>query len=354
MNESAKAFCPECAWSPEEMAGLHRRDFLRIAGGSALALTAGAVAPNLASAQEPAAAAQPAARATKPAEALIQELHAGLTAEQRRSVVYPWNHGQSPSQLPVRLRMFNTPYGRTASQVYTRPQQELVQRIVRAICNGDEGFRRVNTVIEQDNWNRSSWGGVAGNIFGDPTNGQFAFVLTAHHITMRCDGNSEPDTAFGGPLYYGHIQQGTSQRNVWNYQTRSAMSVFDALNANQRRTALVNGTPGENYESIRHRTGTVTRPGIATADLTADQRRLVETVMRDLLSPFRQEDADEVMQLIRRNGGLERIHLAFYRDRGATDDRAWHFWRLDGPGFVWNYRILPHVHCYVNIAAQRA
>ena len=21
-------------------------------------------------------------------------------------------------------------------------------------------------------------------------------------------------------------------------------------------------------------------------------------------------------------------------------------------GFVWNYRVLPHVHCYVNIAAR--
>ena len=52
-----------------------------------------------------------------------------------------------------------------------------------------------------------------------------------------------------------------------------------------------------------------------------------------------------------RNGGLERIHLAFYRDNGATDNN-WHFWRLEGPGFVWNYRVLPHVHTYVNVAVR--
>jgi hypothetical protein len=71
--------------------------------------------------------------------------------------------------------------------------------------------------------------------------------------------------------------------------------------------------------------------------------------MRDVLSPFRREDADEVMDILRRNGGLDRIHLAFYRDRGTTGTN-WHFWRLEGPGFVWNYRVLEHVHCYVNIA----
>jgi len=352
MNESAKSFCPECAWSPEEFAGLNRRDFLRVAGGTALAMTAvGAVLPQ-ASAQSPAPAA---ARTSSPAEALIQELHQGLTAAQRRQVVYPWNHGQTPSQLPIRLRMYNSAYGQRAGQVYTRPQQELVQRIVRAMCNGDEGYNRVRTVIETDGIpNTIGWAGIGANIFGDPSNGQYAFAISAHHLTLRCDGNSEPDAAFGGPLYYGHTQQGTSQRNIWNFQTRSAISVFDALSANQRRQALVNGSPGEMYESIRHRPGNPVRPGISTADLSPDQRRLVESVMRTCLSPFRQEDADEVMELLRRNGGIERINLAFYRDRGAADDRAWHFWRLDGPGFVWNYRILPHVHCYVNIAAQRA
>jgi len=59
------------------------------------------------------------------------------------------------------------------------------------------------------------------------------------------------------------------------------------------------------------------------------------------------------MQIVRRNGGLERIHLAFYQDSQHTDNQPWHFWRLEGPGFVWNYRVLPHVHTYVNIAAVR-
>jgi len=71
--------------------------------------------------------------------------------------------------------------------------------------------------------------------------------------------------------------------------------------------------------------------------------------MRLLLDPFRKEDGDEVMELIKTNGGMERIHLAFYRDAANRKDAPWSYWRLEGPGFIWNYRVTPHVHCYVNI-----
>ena len=33
-------------------------------------------------------------------------------------------------------------------------------------------------------------------------------------------------------------------------------------------------------------------------------------------------------------------------------EQRWHFWRLEGPGFVWNYRVLPHVHTFVNISSR--
>ena len=92
--------------------------------------------------------------------------------------------------------------------------------------------------------------------------------------------------------------------------------VFDALNENQRRQAMVSWQPGE---APAGRIGPLPRrgqriPGLAASDLTADQRRLWNRSCATMLSPYRREDADEVMQIIRRNGGLERIHLAFYRD----------------------------------------
>lgn len=340
MLENQKPNCPECA-------EVDRRGFLRT---GATLLAAGAVASRTqfvwADAQPAPANHQP-----RPAEELIRELYASLSEEQRRTLVLPWNHGagNNPNQIPTRLRMVNAAInGQRIGQHYTQAQQELCGRILRAICSDEEGYRRITRNNTFDS--SGSLAGCGAHIFGDPTNNrQFAWVFTGHHLTVRCDGNSEPGAAFGGPMYYGHSPDGYSNRNVFFYQTRSVQSLFDALTEAQRTTAIVAGNPGEHEASVRFRNNNF--PGLPSSELTADQRRLVEQVMRDILSPYRREDADEVMQIVRQNGGLERIHIAFYRE-GNNDPRRWSFWRLEGPGFVWNYRVLPHVHTYVNIAAR--
>jgi hypothetical protein len=348
MNENIT--CRECEQGVEGLAP-DRRSFLRQATVGALALTASGGSGQLLHAQAPApAAAAPAVKPPRPAEDLVRELHASLTDAQKRQVVSPWDHGTAANL--TRHRIFNAARGQRIGQVYTPPQQELITRILRSLCSDDAGFNRIDTVIKTDNAGLN----VAGaDIYGDPTgNRPFAWVFTAHHLTLRCDGNSEPDTAFGGPMYYGRSQSGNNERNVFNFQTRSVRSVYDALSEQQRRRAVVTGTPGEGARSVEFRRAGEARPGLGVADLSADQRRLVEQVMRDILAPFRREDTDEVMELIRRNGGFERINLAFYKEEnaGADENERWHFWRLEGPGFVWNYRILPHVHAYVNIARQ--
>jgi hypothetical protein len=334
MSEKQLANCPECG-------DVDRRGFIKTMSASAGALLAsGGLGASFAHADAPAAE-NP--RPARPAEELIRELYTGLNDDQRRRVVLPWNNAN-------RTAMVNAPIGGTRlGDVYTPAQQELVGRILRSIASDEDGLRKLTRNGSYDG--SRTLQGCGSHIFGDPTNGrQFAWVFSGHHITVRCDGNSDPNAAFGGPIYYGHSPDGYSQRNCFYYQTRSVLSVFDALTEAQRRRAVVTGDSGEGANSIRFRAGDY--PGLAAGDLTADQRRLVEQVMRDVLSPFRREDADEVMTIIRQNGGLERIHLAFYRDRDATEGN-WHYWRLEGPGFVWNYRVLPHVHTYVNIAARQ-
>jgi hypothetical protein len=55
---------------------------------------------------------------------------------------------------------------------------------------------------------------------------------------------------------------------------------------------------------------------------------------------------------LKAQGGLEKLHLAFYTDEDSGGDKTWDNWRLEGPSFVWHFRGYPHVHVWVNIADQ--
>jgi hypothetical protein len=59
------------------------------------------------------------------------------------------------------------------------------------------------------------------------------------------------------------------------------------------------------------------------------------------------------MIVIKETGGMDKLQFAFFSDthEGAktNEKQPWSFWRIEGPGFVWNFRVLPHVHTYVNI-----
>jgi hypothetical protein len=342
-NAKPKDNCPEC-----EAAELDRRDFIRTVGaGTAVVAVAavGATAPRLPAEvkkeQDPSKGVK---KPEKPAEALIKELFAGLSEEQKKAVCHPWTDKR-------RLGMFNAAIGAKIGKVYTRPQQELVAQILRAIASDEDGYNQLTRGGTFDA--TGAFVNCGCDLFGEPGDGKkFAWLFTGHHLTVRCDGDSEEGAAFGGPMYYGHSPNGYSRRNIFNYQTRSVLSVFDALSEKQRKVAVVKGTPGEHAPSVRFRPARERKPGISHGELNKDQQALVEKVMRTILSPYRAEDADEVMRIIKSNGGMEKIHLAFYEDRRVKDGEPWHFWRLEGPGFVWNYRVLPHVHTYVRCYRQ--
>lgn len=334
--------CPECD-------GLDRRDFVRTlaVGGAALAAGAPLVAPRLATAAERG----PMPRVVNSAaEDLVKELFAGLSADQKRAVVKPWNHPARTSVNP------NKALDKKIGAVYTRPQQELVERIVKAIASDAEGWHQITRA---GTWDASkAFTETGADIFGDPADGKFAFLFTGHHLTVRCDGDSEEGAAFGGPIYYGHTPNGYSDKNVFAYQTRQVMKLFDALDLKQRdkAKARLGEKKAQEGKASLERLAKEDRPGITYAELSKDQKELVEQVMTTILSPFRQQDGAEVVALLKQLGGMDKMHFAFYDDEydgsKTSDKQPWTFWRLLGPGFVWNFRVLPHVHTFVNIGRQ--
>lgn len=326
---------------------------MRVMAGGAAGMMGGAALLSPATLRAaPAAAPAAPARAAKPAEELIRELFATLTAQQKTEMVRPWDHGAEKGGMPTRLKTHNAaPLGKKLGEQFTKPQQELIERTFRAILSGDEAYDRISRRGKWDSSGAFDGNGIA--IFGDPSGKDpFSWVFAGHHLTLRCDGNSQPNTAFGGPMYYGHSANGHSEVNVYNDQTREVMGVFDMLNAAQQKQAIIVGSPGDGVGALKAKLVEKPSTGLGYGDLDESQRTLVAGVMRKLLSPFRQEDGDEVMQLIQTNGGMEKLRLAFYKDDAEKGNDRWDAWRIEGPGFVWNYRVLPHVHCFVNVVGQ--
>ena len=241
--------------------------------------------------------------------------------------------------------MYNAPISNVRiDSVYTKAQQELIEKIVKSLSSGDDGYRCIS---RNGKWDGSkALGGCGAMFFGEPTPGnKYAFVFAGHHLTIRCDGDFEDGTAFGGPVYYGHSPNGWSRGNVFNYQTQSVVSVYKALDEKQRskatverqprRAVQVGPVPGE---------GRGPSPARPSPNCRRTRRNLVEKVMRDVLSPYRKEDVDEVMAIIKKRRHGEDQPRLLPRTRGMTRQGAVELLAAGGPGFVWNYRVLPHVH----------
>lgn len=337
--------CPECEHGPES-AVLGRRDFIRVLGASAVA----AALP-----LSPLAKAR-AARAEKQAaaEQLVYELFATMDGDQKKKLVLPWDHKAGNQPLPARLMTANAPVGKSVIGLeYNKKQVELLDRIFRSISNGEEGYRQLSRNGKFDNTGAFESAGAL--IYGEPAPGKkFSLVFCSHHLTVRCDGNSEEATAFGGPLYYGHSPSGYASTNVFNNQTKAATEVFASLNDQQKAAAVKPGKWADGVTTVKLPGKDAKVPGLAFAEMSKDQKALVENVMKQLISPYRKEDGDEVMEIIKANGGMEKLRMAFYEEGTRTAKEPWTYWRLEGPGFVWSFRALPHIHTFVNISSKLA
>jgi hypothetical protein len=281
------------------------------------------------------------------AETKVKELFDSFSADQKKSLCFPFEH---ELQRKVSANWAITP---SKIEDLAEPQQEMIESILKGLTSED-GYEKFQVQMEKDGGGLNQYH-IA--LFGEPGDKNFEFVMTGRHMTMRADGNSIDKVCFGGPMFYGHaaesFNEGPSHRgNVFWYQAVRANEVFAALNPDQRKIALVEKSPNE--DAIDHRaTGYA---GLAVGQLSSDQKELVDRVMADLLSPYRKNDVDEVLDVLKANGGLDKIHLAYYQlDQDGKNgdigkDGVWDIWRMEGPGFVWHFRGFPHVHTWVNIA----
>jgi hypothetical protein len=290
---------------------------------------------------------KPPASTNATSETLVATLYQSLTEAQRQSVVFPFDH-------PLRSKVDNN-WHITKQRVgkdFTRDQQAMIREIFLKM-HSPEYAERVMKQVEHDA-GEQGFGACSIALFGQPGIGKFEFVLTGRHVTRRCDGDSVEGTAFGGPIFYGHAALSDDEAadhpgNIYWYQAQRANEVFKMLDGKQRDMALLGNPRGERGTETVGLTGKKTGlPGIPVRELSRDQKEHVHLVMADLLAPFRKQDADEAMKLIKANG-FDDLHMAFYKNLDIGNDGVWDVWQLEGPSMIWYFRGDPHVHTWVHI-----
>ena len=330
--------CPDCESSSE----VTRREFLRTTGAAA-AVAVGA-SPLLARA----AVAIP---ADSTPESVAKMLYESMSDAQKKEICFAWDFTEEKRGL-LRTRVannWNVTKPNIASDFYTSDQQAMVKHIFEHMIQ-PEWHQRIYKQLEDDAGGYGEQQSIA--MFGKPGE-KFEFVMTGRHMTLRCDGNSADHVAFGGPIFYGHAAQGFNEKanhpgNVFWHQALEANKVYQMLDGKQRKLALVDNLPKEEAVAFQGPSGKF--PGIPVAELSADQKSLVQTVLGKLIEPYRQSDRDEALACIKAQGGVDKCSLPFYRDGDIGNDETWDCWRLEGPSFVWYFRGSPHVHVWVNVA----
>lgn len=279
--------------------------------------------------------------AKSPAETIVTEFYSTLTESQRAKICFPFDH-----ELRKRI---NANWAITEPEIvddfYTPAQRDLVKRIMQSLTS-EEGFERFTRQMDED---AGGWDRYHLAVFGEPGTGKFEFELTGRHATMRADGDSVGGYAFGGPIVYGHGETKTSA-NVFHYQTKQANEVFAALDPAQRERALLPTAPGEANVPLQGDGGKF--PGLAVGEMSSDQQSLVEKTVRVMLAPYRAEDVEEALAILKSTGGFGKLHMAFYQQGDIDGDKVWDIFRVEGPSFVWHFRGAPHVHTYVNIGLK--
>ena len=320
-----QTLCSDCQ-------SVDRRSFIKNVGGAAIAAAA---APVLFDARF--AHAGSATKAT--ATTAVQRFYETLSEKQLLGIAFPFEH-QLRQKIHANWHITKPTIG---DDFYTKEQRELMKDIVRNVTSED-GFERLMNQMDDDAGGFEEYS-VA--IFGEPGKGKFEWELTGRHLTLRADGDSVDKTAFGGPIVYGHGEESPAD-NMYHSHTKQLNEVFQALDEKHAKKALLKKAPKESAVQLQGADGKF--PGLAVGELASDQKELVEKTLKVLLSPYREEDIDEVMSILKAGGGLDKLHMAFYEQGDLEGDEVWDIWRLEGPSFVWHFRGAPHVHAYINIS----
>jgi hypothetical protein len=348
-----------------------RRAFLKTVAAATTAALGGTMPGAVSAADAPLAP-------VSAADAAVKALYESLNDRQKKAMCFDWDR-KGYGGLPLRLHVTNNwAVSSTTIGSLTRDQQALVGEVLKSVLNA--GWPEKLAQQAKDDTGKPWTEDRKIAIFGTPESGKCQCVISGFHLTFRAGGDGDAHAAFGGAICHGHQPSGFHEKpghpgNIFWYQAQEAHKVYQILDGKQQRKALVlKGMPYYEFDGKIDRTPILPDskfnramepdvrfggpradlPGLPVAEMTRDQKEAMQKVLASLLSPYRKPYRDRVLQCLQKQGGLERCHLIFYKERTLGKEGKWDNWRVEGPAFVWYFRGFPHVHNWIHVADDPA
>ncbi|MCP5541870.1 MAG: DUF3500 domain-containing protein [Akkermansiaceae bacterium] len=285
-------------------------------------------------------------------DSLPMQFFKSLTDEQRSKICLPVNH---PKRQFVSNWWYICPDQRLHT-FYTKEQQDLVKQIFESL-HAPDYREKMNWQVEKDLMGKIANTPSVG-FFGTPEDQDFEFIYTGHHVTRRANAHTDKGMGFHGePIFYGNFAKAFRETkdhegNPFWYQGLLFNEFYSALDGKQQEKALVGREPRSEKPDVVIQKKKDDLPGLACADLSADQKAKLLDTMRRMLACFRQDDVDATIKTIEDKQVIDRLFVSCYG--GSFDignDKVWDTWQIEGPDMVWYFRGMPHIHGYFHLAA---
>ena len=280
-------------------------------------------------------------------EKLAVDLFRSLSKTQQTELCFAYDH-ELRQMVNNRWMITPSPLG----NILDEHQHEMVSDLLHGLHSAEYRKDVRRQIVHDQHGGGLGQASIA--FFGDPGSGPFQFVFAGRHVTRRCGVNENSRTAFGGPVFYGHaarsfIEAPDHPGNIYWYQGLIANDIYQMLDSEQRKAALLDSPRVEDgLETVRLCGAESGLSGLRVGTMDGQQKAQFTRLLAGVLAPFREKDALTALAMIERSG-IDRLHLAYFKEGDVGDDGIWDVWQIEGPDMVLFFRGSPHIHAWLHI-----
>jgi hypothetical protein len=283
------------------------------------------------------------ALAHTPAEEMASaanNLLAALTPEQQRKAVFQWKDEERFGWHFIPKPRKGLPLGEMTSG-----QRMLTQALLSSGLSS-RGFAKAATIIsleqilydmENKPPNRSADLYFV-SLFGKPGAEPWGWRVEGHHLSLNFAVQGDQVVAVT-PSFFGanpaEVQTGPRKGlRTLAAEEDLGRALVKALDPDQRKAAIIPGeAPHEIITGNDRKAKSLEPMGIASSKLTAPQKEILLSLLKEYVFRYRSEIAEADLKIIRQSGD-DKIFFAWI---GGIEPGLPHYYRIQGPTFLMEY-----------------